>query len=38
MNKNSFTGIEYAAALAVCLGLIFFAFADVQVAPAFSPW
>ncbi|KAM3568537.1 hypothetical protein VYU27_009337, partial [Nannochloropsis oceanica] len=38
MNKKTFTGIEYMAALAVCLGLIFFAFADVQVAPAFSPW
>ncbi len=38
INQKAFSSIEYIAATAVCLGLIMFAFADVQVAPAFSPW
>ncbi|EWM30103.1 udp-galactose transporter [Nannochloropsis gaditana] len=38
MNQKPFKGVEYAAAVAVCVGLILFAFADVRVAPSFSPW
>ena len=38
INKRSFTTAEYAAALAVCFGLIVFAAADMKLSPSFSPW
>lgn len=38
VNKKKFSVAEYAAALAVCLGLVLFAFADITVSPRFSPW
>jgi hypothetical protein len=38
LNKRSFSFSEYAAALAVCFGLILFANADSSVSPQFNPW
>jgi len=33
INKRSFSCAEYLAAIAICLGLILFAFADITVSP-----
>lgn len=35
INKRRFTFVEYLAAVAVCLGLIFFGLADFSVSPTF---
>lgn len=37
LNKKVFSSVEYACALAVCAGLVFFAAADWQLTPSFHP-
>lgn len=38
LNKKVFSSVEYSCALAVCLGLVFFAAADWKLTPSFNPF
>lgn len=38
LNKKVFSSVEYSCALAVCVGLVFFAAADWKLTPTFHPY